>query len=500
MAALYLYLPIFLILYVFTKHFHNKIHNLPPTPFPCLPIIGHLHLLKKPLHRTLFDIANRYGPVLFFEFGSRRVLVVSSPSAAEECFTKNDAIFANRPRLLIAKHLAYNYTGLSWAPYGDLWRNLRRIASIELLSSSRLQLLSCIRMDEVKSLMRKLLCRQDEPVEFKRAFFELTYNVMMGLIAGKRYYGCEDVENMEEAERFREIQIEALELSSVTNFGDFIPWLKSKKLEKRLMECGAKRDKFMQDLIEQYRRKMKSDPNGEGNKKTMIEILLSLQESESDYYTDEIIKGLMIILLMAGTETSISSMEWGLSLLLNHPEVLTKARDEILNTVGDERLIEESDLVRLPYLCSIIYETLRMYPPVPMLVPHESSDECMVDGFRIPSGTMLLVNIWAIQNDPKVWEDPTRFEPERFDGVGGARDGFKSLPFGAGRRGCPGEGLGLRIVGLTLGSLIQCFELSRIGDKVVDMRAGTGVTMPKAQPLEAKCKPRPAMLELLSQI
>ncbi|EOY15780.1 hypothetical protein QUC31_000710 [Theobroma cacao] len=499
MASWCLYLPIFLALYVFTKHFLNRIHNLPPSPFPCLPIIGHLYLLKKPLYRTLSKIANRNGPILFFKFGSRPVLVVSSPSAAEECFTKNDIIFANRPRLLIAKHLAYNYTALSWAPYGDHWRNLRRIASIEILSTNRLQLLSGIRMDEVKSLMRNLSGHPDEPVELRRAFFELTFNVMMRMIAGKRYYGCENVEDMEEARRFREIQVEALELSSATNIGDFLPWLKSRKLERKLMECGKKRDKFMQDLIEQHRRKMRSDPDGE-RKKTMIEILLSLQESESEYYTDEIIRGLMLILLMAGTETSINTMEWALSLLLNNPEVLKKAQIEIVNTVGHEHLIDESDLAQLPYLRSIISETLRMYPPVPLLVPHESSEECIVEGFRVPSGTMLLVNAWAIQNDPSIWEDPASFKPERFEGVEGARDGFKWMPFGSGRRGCPGEGLGLRIVGLTLGSLIQCFEWSRVGDNMVDMRAGTGFTMPKAQPLQAVCRPRTTVLELLSQL
>lgn len=203
---------------------------------------------------------------------------------------------------------------------------------------------------------------------------------------------------------------------------------------------------------------------------------------------------------MAGTETSINTMEWALSLLLNHPEVVKKAQTEIVNTVGHERLIDESDLAQLPYLHSIISETLRMYPPVPMLVPHESSEECMVEGFRVPRGTMLLVNIWAIQNDPKIFEEPTRFKPERFEGLEGARDGFKLMPFGAGRRGCPGEGLGLRIVGLTLGSLLQCFEWSRVSAEMVDMKAGTGFTLPKAQPLQAKCRPRSAMLKLLSQI
>ncbi|XVF64155.1 hypothetical protein PTKIN_Ptkin09bG0145000 [Pterospermum kingtungense] len=333
--------------------------------------------------------------------------------AVEECFTKNDIVFANRFRLLITKHLAFNYTALSWAPYGDHWRNLRRIASLELLSTNRLQLPLAIRLDEVKSLMRKLLDHQDEAVEFKRAFFELTFNVMMRMIAGKRYYGCEKEEEMEEARR---------------------------KLERRLMECGRKRYKFMQDLIEQHRRKKRSDAAGEW-KKTMIKILLSMQESESEYYTDEIIRGLML-------ELKLQLTLW-------------------------------SGLIHFCLTTQKRLKRLRL----------KSSTPWDIRGFRVPCGTMLLVNIWAIQNDPKIFKEPTRFKPERFEGLEGARDGFKLMPFGAGRRGCPGEGLGLRIVGLTLGSLIQCFEWSRVGDEMVDMRAGTGFTMPKAHPLQAHAQP-----------
>lgn len=210
--------------------------------------------------------------------------------------------------------------------------------------------------------------------------------------------------------------------------------------------------------------------------------------------------GRIQVLISAGTDTSSNTMEWALSLLLNHPEVLKKAQTEIDNRVGHSRLIDESDMAQLPYLRVIINETLRMYPPVPMLVPHESSAACTVQGYNIPRGTTLMVNIWAIQNDAKIWEDPREFRPERFEGLDGARDGFKMMPFGSGRRGCPGEGLGLRIVGLAIGSLIQCFDWERIGEHMVDMREGMGVTMPKAQPLRANCWPRPTIRNLLSSM
>lgn len=189
-----------------------------------------------------------------------------------------------------------------------------------------------------------------------------------------------------------------------------------------------------------------------------------------------------------------------MSLLLNNPQVLKKVQIEIDNHVGNDRLIDESDLAKLPYLHCIINETLRMYPAGPLLIPHESSEDCSVGGFHVPCGTTLFVNVWAIQNDPTIWEEPRNFKPERFDGFEGVRDGFRLMPFGSGRRGCPGEGLAMRVVALALGALIQCFEWERIGEDMVDMSEVVGITLAKVQLLHANCRPRPTMVNLLSQI
>ncbi|KAI3773733.1 hypothetical protein L1987_48264 [Smallanthus sonchifolius] len=193
-------------------------------------------------------------------------------------------------------------------------------------------------------------------------------------------------------------------------------------------------------------------------------------------------------------------MEWALSLLLNNPTVLKKAQAEIDNYVGQDRLVEESDMSNLPYLGCIIKETMRMFPAGPLL-PHESAEDCTVGGYHVPKGTMLLVNVWGIQNDTNIWGDPKTFKPERFEGLEGYRDGFKLMPFGFGRRSCPGEGMSMRLVGLGLGSLIQCFEWERTSDREVDMSEGTeGISMPKAINLVAICRPRPTMLYLLSRL
>ena len=203
-------------------------------------------------------------------------------------------------------------------------------------------------------------------------------------------------------------------------------------------------------------------------------------------------------MITAGTDTSSVTIEWAMSLLLNHPTVLKKAQEELDFHVGNDRLVEESDYPKLPYLQGIINETFRLYPAAPLLVAHESSDDCIVGGYDVQRGTMLLVNAWALHRDPKVWEYPTSFKPERYEGV--EIEACKFIPFGLGRRACPGAGLANRVVSLTLAALLQCFEWERIGVEEVDMAEGLGLTMPKAKPLEAMCKAREVMVDVLKKL
>jgi isoflavone 2'-hydroxylase len=200
-------------------------------------------------------------------------------------------------------------------------------------------------------------------------------------------------------------------------------------------------------------------------------------------------------LLLAGTDTSAVTLEWAMSNLLNHPNVLKKARAELDSQIGEENLMDEPDISKLHYLQSLISETLRLYPAAPLLVPHMASDDCTIGGYDVPRNTMLLVNAWAIHRDPKVWDDAASFKPERFECV--EVEAYKLMPFGLGRRACPGQGLAQRTVGLALGSLIQCFEWERVGKEKVDMTEGNGITMPKVVALEAMCKARPIMNNLL---
>ncbi|GKA67177.1 isoflavone 2'-hydroxylase-like protein [Tanacetum coccineum] len=247
-----------------------------------------------------------------------------------------------------------------------------------------------------------------------------------------------------EAREFQEMVEENFRLSGASNIGDFVPmmkWIGLSSIEKEMIKLNRKIDSCSQEMIESHRRTRHHSFKGS---KTIIDVLLSLQETEPEYYTDEIIRGLIQVMILRGTDTSASTLEWALSLLLNHPDSLKKTVDEIDKKVGSSRLINDSDLSHLPYLHGVINETLRMCPAAALIPAHESTEECTIGGFRVPSGTMLFVNLWAIQNDPKIWKEPEKFKPERFVDVEGQRDGFKFMPFGSGRRGCPGEAMAMR--------------------------------------------------------
>ncbi|XLT92849.1 hypothetical protein HN873_014511 [Arachis hypogaea] len=468
----------------------RKSKNLPPGP-PYLPIVGNLHQLKQPLHRCLYELSQKYGKVFSLWFGSRLVVVVSSQTAAQECFSKNDIVLANRPYFLVGKYIAYNYTTLVSSPYGDHWRNLRRIVATEVLSTHRLDSFLEIRRDEILRLVQKLALKastNDDDfarVELSSMFSEMAYNTIMRMVSGKRYYGDDcDVTDVEEAKLFREIIKELMVLAAADNPGDFIAllrWFRLDDLEKRLKRISKRTDSFLQGLVDEHRSSMR-------NTNTMIDHLLTLQHSHPEYYTDQIIKGLILVMLLAGTDTSSVTLEWAMSNLLNHPEIIKKARKEIDTQIGQDRIVDESDITntRLPYLQNIVNETFRLHPAAPLLVPHYSSEDCTLEGYKVPQNTIVLVNAWAIHRDPKVWsDDSTQFKPERFEKEGEANN---LLTFGMGRRACPGANLAQRTVTLTLGLLIQCFQWKRITSQKIDMTEDKGLTMPKKIPLETMCR------------
>ncbi|KAL3722038.1 hypothetical protein ACJRO7_034396 [Eucalyptus globulus] len=485
-ATLYAIIVSLLSLIILHSFLRRKPKNLPPGP-PSLPIIGHLHLLKFPLHRTLYNLSNEHGPIMSLWFGVRHIMVVSSLPLAEECFTKNDIVLSNRPKLLSGKHISYNNSTLLRLPYGAEWRNLRKITTIEVLSTHRLNMLSHTWRDEAERLMLRLArngFRDFHRVELKTLFTELTFNVIMRMISGKRYYGEDVSVDKAEASEFREIIKQIVENGGTSYEGDFLPildWIDYKGFKKMIVRLGKRADAFLQNLVDEHRRR-KGDPEFADS---MISHLLRLQEAQPENYSDLMIKALVLVMLGAGTDTTSVTLEWVMTNLLNNPDKLKKAQDEIDSIIGHDRLMEEPDVSKLSYRQCIIFETFRLSTTVPLLVPHESSAECTIGEYTVPRGTIVLVNAWAIHRDPELWEDPKTFEPERFEGGNGEKHQKLVLPFGLGWRACPGAPLAQRVMGLT------------VSKEEIDMTEGNGLTMPKVVPLELMCKVRPPMENLI---
>nr|UUY85544.1 camptothecin hydroxylase [Camptotheca acuminata] len=402
---------------------------------------------------------------------------------------------------------SYNYSSIASAPYGHYWRSLRRLAIVEFFSLNSLQKSSNIREEEIHNLLCHLFKFSKsgtQKIQLKYWFSLLTFNIITRLVAGKRCVrdavaGTDLGKQILEELKGKFVSIMPL------NMCDFFPilrWFGYKGLEKILIRLQKERDEFLQGLIDEVRRKRTCSANiniaTNRAKTTLIETLLSLQESEPDFFYDTVIKSIISGMFFAGSETSAITLEWAISLLLNNPEVLGRLRAEIDDHVGHGRLLDDSDIVKLPYLRCIINETLRLYPPTPLLLPHCSSEDYTVGGYEIPQGTILWVNAWAMHRDPKLWEEPTKFKPERFEGVEG-REGYKFIPFGVGRRACPGARMGIRTVSLALGALAQCFEWEKVGEDKMKMSQGR-LTVTKAESLEAVCIPRHSAMTLLSQL
>ncbi|KAK6796772.1 hypothetical protein RDI58_004473 [Solanum bulbocastanum] len=410
----------------------NK-HNLPPSPALKFPIIGHLYILKEHIHRTLENLSEKYGPIFSLQLGKRLAVVVSSPSSVKECFTKNDVVLADRPPLMIG---GYNCTTIIDSCYGDHWRNLRRICALEILSVTSLNKSQTIRQFEVKHLLHKLFqnCNDFGTIfELKSKFTELSFNVIMRMVSGDGFFD----QDKGKAVYFRELIDEFFSNGGASNVDDFLPvpfgWIYKFIKKNALTQLGKKLDEFLQDLIDEYR-------------------------------------GVIVI---GGTDTTAVTIEWAMTHLLNHPQVLNKVRIEIDTHVGFDRLVNESDLPNLKYLQSIISETFRLSPAAPMLIPHQSADDTKIGGFDVPRGTILLVNAWAVHRDPLVWaDDPGSFRPERFEGI--KVKPWELLPFGMGRRTCPGAGLAQRVIALAVGTLVQCFEWE-IVSKDSDIAEGSAI-------------------------
>ncbi|KAM0035374.1 putative cytochrome P450 [Helianthus debilis subsp. tardiflorus] len=482
-----------------------------PEPSGNWPIIGHLHLLgggDKLLYRTLGSMADQYGPAFNIRLGARRALVVSSWEVAKECFTVNDLALASRPKTAAVKHMCYNYAMFGLGPYTPYWREMRKIATLELLSNRRLEMLKHIRSTEITCGINELYGRWKENshqpvvVELNKWLEDTMLNIIMMMVAGKRYFGVASGGG-DEAAKCHEAIIDFFRLCGVFVVSDAIPslgWLDLQGYEKQMKKTGKDFDLVLGGWLEEHRQKRKLClERNEVDAKDFIDVMLSLEDEKQlpniEYDSDTIIKSTCLSMILGGSDTTAVTLTWAISLLLNHPDVLKKLQQELDDHVGKERQVDESDIKSLVFLEAIIKETFRLYPAGPLLAPREAREDCMIAGYNVKAGTRLIINVWKLQRDETVWSDPSKFQPERFIGVGQEHidvrgHQFVLVPFGLGRRSCPGISFALQVLHLTLARLVHSFDLGQPGGLPVDMSEGPGMSLPKKKPLDVLLTPR----------
>lgn len=305
-----------------------------------------------------------------------------------------------------------------------------------------------------------------------------------------------------QAEEFKSMVVEMMVVAGVFNIGDFIPaldWMDIQGVAGKMKKLHARFDAFLTSILEEHKRKGIAKTKDHGD---LLSTLISLENEEDDNggkLTDTEIKALLLNLFVAGTDTSSSTVEWAIAELIRNPRILAQAQQEIDKVVGKNRLVAESDLAQLTYLEAIVKETFRLHPSTPLSLPRIASESCEINGYFIPKGSTLLVNVWAIARDPNEWADPLEFRPERFL-PGGEKpkvdvkgNDFEVIPFGAGRRICAGMSLGIRMVQLMTAALIHSFNWALPTGQTpenLNMEEAFGLTLQRADPLVVHPIPR----------
>ncbi|CAI9770661.1 unnamed protein product [Fraxinus pennsylvanica] len=380
-----------------------------PEPPGALPFIGHLHHLggKTPVARILGAMADKHGPIFSLRLGSHSAVVVSCWEMMKDCLSTNDQTFASRPSLALTKYIGYNGAGFALAPYGTYWRYLRKMVTVELLSSQRLEKFSHIRVSEVNHSIKDLYLRCEKNGEFSKItlskwFEDLTFNITIRMLVGKRFSNSKIGG---EEWLFKEAIKKELYLSGVFVVSDAIPsleWMDIGGYLKAMKTAAKYIDEVLENWLKEHVQNRK-ERNNEGETDFMDVMLSTFHETdmESGCNRDTVIKATILILTLTGTESIAETLIWALSLLLNNPQAIEIAQKELDIHVGRHRLVEETDIKKLNYLQAIVKETLRLYPPGPLSGPREAMEDCYVGNYYVPKGTRLVVNLWKLHRDPK---------------------------------------------------------------------------------------------------
>ncbi|KAL0349927.1 UNVERIFIED_CONTAM: cytochrome [Sesamum radiatum] len=377
--------------------------------------------------------------------------------AAELVLKTHDLIFAGRAHLQAAKEISYDKRNVVFAPYGSYWRNMRKLCTLELLSNFRINQFQPMRRAEIEVFVGSLrrAAGKRETVDISARISALIGDMTCLMVFGRKF-----ADGDLDEKGFKAVIGETLQVAALPNIADFFPFMAALDLQgltRRMKELSKTFDGFLERIIDDHIENKQEKKHAQDFVDTMMTIM---ESGEAGFEFDRRhVKAVLLDMLIAGMDTSSAVVEWTLSELIRHPKAMKKLQQELEQVVGMDQIVEESHLDRLEYLDMVVKETFRLHPAVPILI-HQSLEDCIVDQFHVPKGSRLIVNVWSIGKDPNVWREPQKFLPERFIGSNIDLRGqdFQLIPFGSGRRGCPGLQLGLTVVRLVVAQLVHCFD------------------------------------------
>lgn len=464
-----------------------KRNNLPPGPVGW-PVVGNLLQLGRNAPRQLAQLSAKFGPVMSLRLGTMTTIVVSSASATKELLQSHDASLRDREMYDAITAQRHHEFSPIWMPGGPQWRRLRSISNAHLFSKKSLDNTRILRATKVKELVSyvRACCDDVVPIDIGQAAFDTGLNFMSNTI-----FSIDLADpNSETAREFKQLIWEMSAEVGTPNIADHFPVLKAldpQGIRRRMNRHFGKTMDLINGLIDQRLENLKPDDE-DGDFDDVLATLIKISRDPDSGIDRSYIVHLLMDLFFGGTETTGNTIEWAMAELLHNPEKMKTAREELHTTIGKQTVVTETNISNLPYMQAIVKETLRLHPPIPLISRKNTHSDLGLSGFTVPKNSRVWINVYGIGRDPKVWPNPEEFKPERFLGPGGVdvmgRD-FEVIPFGSGRRICVGMSLALRMVPLSLASLIHSFDWKVENGASMDMEEKFGLTMQKAVPLRA---------------
>ncbi|ESQ39537.1 hypothetical protein EUTSA_v10001163mg [Eutrema salsugineum] len=460
---------------------------LPPGPWG-FPIVGNLPFLQRELHTYFQGLAKKHGPIFKLRLGAKLAIVVTSPEVAQEILKTNDVIFANRNVPAVALVNSYGGNDIAWSPYGPKWRMLRKLCIHKIFSNATLDSSTDLRRRETRRIVEYLAgqARAGSSVNLGEQIFLMIWNVVTQMLWGTTVKG-EDREIF--GAEFLEPFMEMNDLLLKPNVSDFFPVLSRFDLQGLVKRMGVPAQKMDQMFDRIINQRLGMDRKSDGNGEDFLDVLLKVkdEEDESMPLTMNDVKALLTNMVLGGTDTSLHVIEFAMAEILNKPDIMKRAQQELDEVVGKGKVVEESHIPKLAYVLAIMKETLRLHPIGPLLAPHRPSKTTVVGGFTVPKDSTIFVNVWAIHRNPNVWKNPLEFDPNRFLDKSYDFNGndFSYFPFGSGRRICVGMAMGERVVLYILATLLHSFDWKLPQGERVEVEEKFGIVLKLKNPLVA---------------